>query len=122
MSVKTRVKEFADNQNLSISAFEKSISASNGYVNSISKSIGLDKIETILEKYPKLNIEWLLTGNGSMLKPVNIEVVEETERIQELKYIINLQKDKITALEAENIELKSKLNISDKSTDRRAAG
>lgn len=68
MSVKERIKIFVEYQKLTVSAFEKSINASNGYVNSISKSIGLDKIELILENYPKLNIEWLLTGKGSMLK------------------------------------------------------
>lgn len=68
MSVKERIKIFVEYQKMTVSAFEKSINASNGYVNSISKSIGLDKIELILENYPKLNIEWLLTGKGSMLK------------------------------------------------------
>ncbi len=68
MSVKERVKIFAKSQNITIIAFEKSIKASNGYVNSISKSIGLDKIELILENFPNLNIEWLLTGKGEMLK------------------------------------------------------
>ena len=46
-------------------AFEESIEVSNGYINSISKSIGLDKLETIIEKYPNLNVEWLFTGNGN---------------------------------------------------------
>lgn len=53
---------------MTVSAFEKSIGVANGYVNSISKSIGIDKISLILEKYPNLNIEWLLTGRGEMLK------------------------------------------------------
>lgn len=68
MSVKDRIKIFVEYQKMTVSAFEKSINSSNGYVNSISKSIGLDKIELILENYPKLNVEWLLTGKGSMLK------------------------------------------------------
>lgn len=68
MNVKERVKIYLEHKKMPISVFEKSINASNGYVNSISKSIGLDKIELILENYPNLNIEWLLTGKGSMLK------------------------------------------------------
>jgi repressor LexA len=68
MSVKNRVKDFAESQNLTISAFEKLIKSSNGYVNSISKSIGLDKLELIIENFPNLDIEWLLTGNGSIIK------------------------------------------------------
>ncbi|MDO4728422.1 MAG: S24 family peptidase [Bacteroidota bacterium] len=68
MNVKDRLKSFIDYEGLTISAFEKKINASNGYVNSISKSIGLDKIENVVEFFPKLNLEWLLTGRGSMLK------------------------------------------------------
>ncbi len=53
-----------------ITVFEKSINASNGYVNSISKGIGEEKRFLILEKYPNLSIEWLLTGKGEMLKSI----------------------------------------------------
>lgn len=66
--VKDRVKAFCKAQNISVAAFEKSIDVANGYVNSISKSIGVDKIYDILEKYSILNIEWLLTGKGNMYK------------------------------------------------------
>ncbi|MFD0701770.1 S24 family peptidase [Myroides pelagicus] len=68
MSVKDRLKEFANSLNLTISSFEKEIKASNGYINNISKSISLDKISTLKNKYPNLDIEWLLTGEGEMIK------------------------------------------------------
>ena len=71
MNVKERLKEFIKLEKMSVSDFEKSINTANGYVNSISKSIGVDKISTILENYPNINIEWLLTGNGEMLKTDN---------------------------------------------------
>lgn len=80
MSVKERVKKFVKYENISIIDFEKSINVANGYVNSISKSIGIDKINTILEKYPNLNIEWLLTGNGEMLKD-SINNKDEQDKI-----------------------------------------
>lgn len=67
MGVKENIKKFAKHQGISISDFEKSISVSNGYVNSISKSIGVDKLNTIIEIYSNLNIEWLLTGKGKMI-------------------------------------------------------
>lgn len=68
MAVKERVKDFLKNQNIPISLFESKIGASNGYVNSISKSIGIDKLEAVLEQYPNLNLEWLLIGKGEMLR------------------------------------------------------
>lgn len=69
MSVKERLKTYTKYIKITISDFEKSLGVANGYVNSISKSVGLDKVELILEKYPNLSIEWLLTGQGSMIRP-----------------------------------------------------
>lgn len=68
MTVKNIVKAYCEAIQMTVSAFEKSIGVANGYVNSISKSIGIDKVSLILEKYPNINIEWLLTGKGDMLK------------------------------------------------------
>ena len=66
---------------ISISEFEKSINVANGYINSISKGIGTDKINNILEKYPNLSVEWLITGEGSMLKGSSAESIESIKSI-----------------------------------------
>jgi phage repressor protein C with HTH and peptisase S24 domain len=71
MSVKKRLKEYLNYQEMTISDFERTISASNGYVNSISKSIGINKLEKIVENFPNLDLEWLLTGSGEMIKYQN---------------------------------------------------
>lgn len=44
---------------------------SNGYINSMRKGLGYDKLEQISISFPELNIGWLLTGEGSMLKDEN---------------------------------------------------
>ena len=74
MTVKDRIKAFCKEEGITITAFEDSIKASNGYVNSISKGIGSDKLDSIVEKYSNLNLEWLLTGRGTMLKGEIINV------------------------------------------------
>lgn len=52
--------------------FEALIGMSAGYLSGMQKkpspSIGSDVLEKVHELFPELNIEWLLTGNGSMLK------------------------------------------------------
>lgn len=68
MTVRDRIKAFCKAENIAVSTFEKSIGASNGYVNNISRSIGIDYLNTLVEKYSKLNLEWLLTGKGDMYK------------------------------------------------------
>ena len=68
MTVRDRIKAFCRAENIAVSTFEKSIGASNGYVNNISRSIGIDYLNTLVEKYSKLSLEWLLTGKGTMYR------------------------------------------------------
>ncbi|WP_299677569.1 hypothetical protein [uncultured Dokdonia sp.] len=68
MNVNDRAKLFVKSQEITMKTFERSINASNGYMNNITRSISLEKIALIVQKYPLLNIEWLLTGKGDMLK------------------------------------------------------
>ena len=66
-----RLMQFIKYAGLSARQFDISIGASNGYTLRMSKnraSIGSDVIETILRTYPDLNVVWLLTGEGPMLK------------------------------------------------------
>ncbi|MDY3853099.1 MAG: LexA family transcriptional regulator [Prevotella sp.] len=79
MTVKDRLKIYCKEQNTTISAFEESIGVSNGYVNSISKSIGIDKIDAIIENYSNINIEWLLTGRGDMLKAKDVSNIPSAD-------------------------------------------
>lgn len=68
MCVRDRLKAYLKHKKISQGAFAESIGASAGYVNAISKGIGSDKIPIIRAAYPDLNIDWLLTNEGSMLK------------------------------------------------------
>ena len=68
MPVKERLKEFIKYKDLSIRQFTKEIGVSESYVSNMRASIHPEKIKSIANKYPELNTEWLLTGEGSMLK------------------------------------------------------
>ena len=68
MSVKDRLNEYLKSKNIRKSHFEKSINVSNGYINSLSGSPSANKINDISKVYNDLNIEWLLTGEGEMIK------------------------------------------------------
>lgn len=84
MSVKDRIKLFCKAEGITITAFESSIGASNGYVNAITKSIGLDKLYLLLEKYPNINLEWLLAGKGEMLKT---DLVSQCNSVEQMPII-----------------------------------
>lgn len=66
-SVKQRLKTFIKASGLKVKEFERRIGASNGYVNNISRSIGLDYLNIIGREFPNLNREWLLYNKGEML-------------------------------------------------------
>lgn len=79
-----RLMQFIKHAGLSARQFDISIGASNGYTLRMSKnkaSIGSDVIETILRTYPDLNVVWLLTGDGAMLKSQMDEEILDFENL-----------------------------------------
>lgn len=67
MGVKDRIKQFADYIDISYRELSVQMGASEGYINSISRSIQPDKLSRLSAQYPQLNTNWLLTGSGEML-------------------------------------------------------
>lgn len=68
MNVKSRLLEFVAYTQMSKRKFQEKIGVSNSYIQNISESIGADIMNRISIQYPELNITWLLTGEGEMLK------------------------------------------------------
>ena len=67
-AVKQRLVHFIKFMHLTQKAFEDRCGMSNGYVANIRKGIGDDKLLNIVQQFPQLNREWLLYGEGEMLK------------------------------------------------------
>ena len=66
-----RIDEIIDNEGINITALEQRIGASQGVLSRAkrnSTTISSEWIIKILENYPKYNANWLLTGEGEMLK------------------------------------------------------
>lgn len=86
-SIKQRLTLFINNKNISTREFERNCHLSNGYINSMKKGLGLEKLENILHYYPELNREWLLAGKGEMIKG-SISLNEASE--QKIEYGKNI--------------------------------
>lgn len=67
-SVKQRLEQFIKYRKLTTRQFELNVGLSNGYVRNIRKSITQDKLEQITRTYPELSKEWLIFGEGDMVK------------------------------------------------------
>lgn len=80
-----RIKDFIDFKGVSVRKFEEATGFSNGAFASQfknNKTIGVDKVENILQTYPEINPDWLLTGNGQMLKKGNENISVKESRTQ----------------------------------------
>ncbi|SHM29649.1 S24 family peptidase [Flavobacterium chilense] len=69
-----RIKEFLDFKGITKYKFCNDLGFSNKFLDN-SSNMGTDKACKILHYYPEMNSEWLLTGNGSMLKETNTDIV-----------------------------------------------
>lgn len=112
MSVKERLIEYIKFKRISARKFSISIGVSPGYVNSISKSIQPDKLNRITVQYPDLNPEWLLTGEGEMLKaetvntahPIIYSARDSDDRFDRLMKIVEMQ-SKQMEVQSKQIEM-----------------
>lgn len=67
MTDKEKIKKYLDSKGISKNKFYNQTGLSIGFLDS-GKSVGLDKVRIIINAYPDLNIQWLLTGSGDMIK------------------------------------------------------
>lgn len=67
-SVKERALYFIKYKGLTMKEFESLADLSTGYVTSMRKSFGEQKLNNVLKAFPELNRDWLLYGEGEMLK------------------------------------------------------
>ena len=66
-TVKERLIDYIAYKKIKVGAFERMCNLSNGYLKNIRKSIGVEKLQNILNAFPDLNRDWLLYGEGTML-------------------------------------------------------
>lgn len=66
-----RFLQIVDHYGITKSSFEASIGASNGFFNKMKDEkakVDINKLALLLKEYPEINIMWLITGKGEMLK------------------------------------------------------
>lgn len=68
MSVKERLYSFLDAKSLRPSVFERQCGLSGGFCGKIGERITDGSLLLISKAFPDLNIDWLKTGDGGMIK------------------------------------------------------
>ena len=67
-TIKDRTLDFVRYKGITIKSFEEICGLSSGYINSMRKGFGPEKLNNVLKSFPELSREWLLYGEGQMLK------------------------------------------------------
>ncbi|WP_208526903.1 peptidase S24 [Flavobacterium psychrophilum] len=104
MGTTERVNQYIDYKGISKYKFCKDLGFSNKFLDN-SSNMGTDKACKILHHYPEINSEWLLTGQGSMLKSETITapvIQEDAGKIAMLERENAMQAKVIAGLEREN--------------------
>lgn len=68
MGIKDRLLEYISKSNLSVAEFEKKAGLSNGSVSKTNNNMRKSTINSISLSFPNLNIDWLINGEGEMLR------------------------------------------------------
>ncbi|MCS4166620.1 MULTISPECIES: hypothetical protein [Sphingobacterium] len=111
-SVLKRIKIVADREGMSVSAFEATIGASKGvFTRALANGTDIQSkwLINLVEKYPQYSSEWLLKGEGDMLKPnLVLKEEEETYLTPELEGITNSVINSLRqVIASQNITIKS---------------
>lgn len=105
MSIIERIESIIKFKELNKRQFYLQTGLSNGFLDKV-KSIGSDKIEIILNTFPGVNPEWLITGKGDMLKKAsNVSIVSEPDAEYQKKCNSCLEKERIIAQQDVTIEV-----------------
>lgn len=67
-----RIRQIIDYKKISTRQFCIEVGVANGFLDKV-KDVGSEKLLKILNTYPELSPEWLLTGKGSMLKEEEVK-------------------------------------------------
>jgi hypothetical protein len=71
--IQERIKQFIDVKNISVREFCRTIGVSPSFL-ARDAEISSDKLLNIINTFPEISIEWLLTGNEPMLKKANLNL------------------------------------------------
>lgn len=78
-TTKQRILEFIDFKGISITNFLQETNIRRGFLDGdkLESSVSDVFIARIIAAYPELNIEWLITGEGNMLKHCGYDIIHE---------------------------------------------
>ncbi len=127
MGLKERLLVFIEFKGLEKASFEKLVGLSNGFVDKSGDNTRYSSLDKISNSFPDLNISWLRTGEGEMIKTGDIKVfgdnnisntgitggnvtIDGSSDVSKLKKRIKELEEEINQLKKDNHEEVKQLN------------
>lgn len=107
MSIQERILQYIDFKGITPYKFCKDLGFSMGYLDKRG-SIGTDKYLKIIEYYIDINPDWLLTGNGDMLKSKEVKLVENENSKLDNEFIPLIPIDAIAGYGTGEVQISKK--------------
>lgn len=104
--IKSRIREFADSQGIKISEIYAKTGITDGTFSN-SSGITEDNLLKLFSYYNQINANWLITGEGEMLKTTTESAEKNNDTIVAQKKLIAMQEKEIARLEQELSATKS---------------
>ena len=107
--VKMRITLFLEHLGIGQTKFEENCGLSRGYINKLTNGIGIKQVLKITRKHPELSLNWLIAGEGDMLR--RRKIIDECESKEKKDLLDRLEKksEQIGILKKENEILKKEI-------------
>ncbi len=124
VTTKRRIIQYIDYKCISVKIFLSETGIKRGFLDSdkLESSVSDIFLSIIIERYPEINLEWLITGKGTMLKtnnnPLSGFLHDNIEPIESINYkeLSESRKETIESLKRENELLREKVQDKSSST------
>lgn len=87
MNLNERILTFISYLEMNVAEFERNCNLSNGSVSKMGDNTRRSTLEKISKIYPSLNLNWLLTGEGSMILGEENAVQQKQEGLRHGRFI-----------------------------------
>lgn len=91
MDLQSRIREFIAYKGLTIQQFEAKVPLSNGAVSKMGDNTRRGTLDRISKSFPELNVSWLLTGEGEMLKSTPKPAFESNATTSDLSNYVEVE-------------------------------
>ena len=98
-TIKERINQLIELKGLNAYRFEVSCGLSNGYIKSIGEDVGSTKLEKILRKFRDISPDWLILGEGEMLRKDDNCNYQTAQGVDISQTMINGRPDIVTLVE-----------------------